>query len=143
MHHFSAMCNTAPLHQVIVPVQVQLCLLIDEQCKIVLNFFPIQRAGIRRHAGLLVAVADYAHTIMLYGLIVFGKCRITARSRGEVNHWDGTNLKQRLEEELGDLLAAIHFVIDKNLTLSTGEIGHRQGEKRRLFEKWHEESKIP
>lgn len=35
-------------------------------------------------------------------------------SRGETAHWDGTQLDRRLESELGDLLAAITFVIREN-----------------------------
>lgn len=32
-------------------------------------------------------------------------------SGGDINHWDGTNLKERLEDEIGDLIAACMFVI--------------------------------
>lgn len=59
-------------------------------------------------------------------------------SHGAVNHWDGTNLKERLESELGDLQAAIQFVVRHN-ALDVVAIEKRRIEKLMLFEKWHEE----
>lgn len=59
---------------------------------------------------------------------------------GEVQHWDGTNLKERMELELGDLLAAIQFFATAN-TLSWHSINVQVESKLRLFHKWHEESK--
>lgn len=35
-------------------------------------------------------------------------------TRGEHEHWDGSDLKVRLEEEIADLIAAVEFVCDKN-----------------------------
>ncbi len=53
------------------------------------------------------------------------------------NHWDGTDLKKRLEEEMGDLLAALRFVGERN-NLDRGEIELRAHEKLRTFNEWHE-----
>ncbi|MHB8407782.1 MAG: hypothetical protein ACYDHY_06665 [Acidiferrobacterales bacterium] len=57
---------------------------------------------------------------------------------GELEHWDGTNLKDRLEEEMGDLLAACDYVVMK-----CGLDGHRiekqRAKKVRRFLKWHKE----
>lgn len=53
---------------------------------------------------------------------------------GEEQHWDGSNLRKRLAEELGDLLAAIEFVALKNGLADTFT---RAEEKLKLFEKWH------
>lgn len=56
---------------------------------------------------------------------------------GASNHWDGSNLHVRLEEELGDLLAAISFVIGENLDkLSPSAIENRRREKLTLFDEW-------
>ncbi len=50
-------------------------------------------------------------------------------------HPDGTDLRIRLEEELGDALAAIEFVRSK-LQLSRKRIDQRQAMKGMLFIKW-------
>lgn len=57
-------------------------------------------------------------------------------SRGEINHYDGSNLKCRLEDEMADLMAAIMFVAQKN-ELDEERIRERAEEKLALFEKWH------
>jgi NTP pyrophosphatase (non-canonical NTP hydrolase) len=56
--------------------------------------------------------------------------------RGELAHWDGTNLRERLQDELGDLLAAISFVIHF-CDLDDAAIQKRAYKKRALFEHWH------
>ncbi len=55
---------------------------------------------------------------------------------GEVNHWDGTDLKQRLEEEIADVLAAAEFVMAFN-ALDTDAIFERQRIKMVRFTQWH------
>ena len=57
---------------------------------------------------------------------------------GETQHWDGTNLRDRLEEEIADVLAACQYVIEHN-GLDRGSISARVQKKRTLFEKWHVE----
>lgn len=52
------------------------------------------------------------------------------------DHWDGTNLQQRLEAELGDLLAAVDYLADHN-GLNKGAIRLRRVNKRLTFEAWH------
>ena len=66
-------------------------------------------------------------------LVVCGKLM---GSRGEIAHWDGSDLKERLELELGDALAAVEFVIDK-CALNRDVIYVRRNGKRKLFEHWH------
>lgn len=56
---------------------------------------------------------------------------------GETMHYDGSNLVDRLEEELGDLLAAIDFVI-KNNNLSRKMIDERTKRKLEVFRRWSE-----
>lgn len=63
-------------------------------------------------------------------------------SGGEVTHWDGTMLDSRLEDELGDLLAAIHFVCHAN-GLDSVRIHGRSTKKLALFHKWHSEEPQP
>jgi NTP pyrophosphatase (non-canonical NTP hydrolase) len=63
-------------------------------------------------------------------------------SAGAAAHWDGTDLKTRLESELGDLRAAIAFVTD-HCGLDALSIERRRNEKRELFEKWHGSEPIP
>lgn len=50
-------------------------------------------------------------------------------------HWDGTNLRERMEEEMGDVKAAIQFVTDK-FGLNSAFIESRKFEKLRLFREW-------
>ena len=59
-------------------------------------------------------------------------------SEGDVLHWDGTNLKERLEDECADLYAAISFVIAE-CKLDKDRIGFRIGQKLRRFGQWHAE----
>ena len=57
-------------------------------------------------------------------------------SGGERKHWDGTDLVERLHEELGDLMAAIEFVATEN-KLDKSAIERRCAEKLALFREWH------
>ena len=57
---------------------------------------------------------------------------------GESEHWDGTNLRERLENELADLTAAIEFVVGRN-RLDATRMNARATEKLRLFMKWDKE----
>jgi NTP pyrophosphatase (non-canonical NTP hydrolase) len=70
-------------------------------------------------------------------LQVVGKLVAT---NGETAHWDGSDLKTRLESELGDLLGAIRFVIQEN-GLDERAVMRRRDEKMALFSRWHEEQK--
>lgn len=65
---------------------------------------------------------------------VIGKLIMT---QGDVNHWDGTNLKDRLEEEVADVIAACTFVIDY-CGLDEPKVLVRAGQKLGMFKKWHE-----
>lgn len=53
-----------------------------------------------------------------------------------LHHPDGSNLEQRLEEEMADVMAAIRFVsIHHGLSLAT--IAERADGKLDVFEAWH------
>lgn len=55
---------------------------------------------------------------------------------GERSHWDGTDLHDRLIEELGDVLAAIDFLIEAN-GLHAAAVRQRADNKLTLFRRWH------
>lgn len=68
---------------------------------------------------------------------VLGKYLATG---GDPAHWDGSDLRQRLIEELGDLSAAILIFGDLNLTAEEGAAVTTRGhEKYALFTQWHNE----
>jgi len=54
---------------------------------------------------------------------------------GRTDHWDGTNLRDRLHEELSDLLAAVRFFITVN-GFNASVIENRAREKEAQFWKW-------
>ncbi len=57
---------------------------------------------------------------------------------GKTAHWDGTDLRQRLIEEMSDVLAAIQFFQAKNFTDKDDDrIRARVSEKLQLFATWH------
>lgn len=56
---------------------------------------------------------------------------------GDPDHWDGTNLVARMVEELGDLRAAIEFVITTN-GLDAGAIDARAAQKQAVFRHWQD-----
>jgi NTP pyrophosphatase (non-canonical NTP hydrolase) len=58
-------------------------------------------------------------------------------ANGDPNHWDGSDLRLRLQEELADLTAAIQFVEHRN-DLDGGVIWDRTHSKLRKFDTWHE-----
>jgi NTP pyrophosphatase (non-canonical NTP hydrolase) len=67
---------------------------------------------------------------------VLGKLIAT---HGAAEHWDGTNLRQRLIEEMGDVLAAVDFVGQMNLTPQERILmSYRAETKRRLFFEWQD-----
>ena len=66
-------------------------------------------------------------------------------TRGEEEHWDGTNLTERLLDEMADLSAAMNFVMDKNpFTLEQSRVYQRRVlDKYNLFCDWHEREDPP
>lgn len=50
-------------------------------------------------------------------------------------HWDGSILSERMQDEMGDVLAAIEFVTDQ-LGLDGAAIEVRHMQKRALFDSW-------
>lgn len=63
-------------------------------------------------------------------------------SHGETAHYDGSNLRDRLVEELGDLRAAITFFCDMNMSEAERyRIHERALKKQGVFEQWHKDGK--
>ena len=60
---------------------------------------------------------------------------------GEPAHWDGTNLRVRLQEEIADLMAACEFVVER-CGLDREIVERRRLEKLALFQRWHEEQSL-
>lgn len=59
-------------------------------------------------------------------------------TNGEAEHWSENNLYARLEEEIGDVLAAVGFLVDHNARkLVWDNIDQRRADKRHVFERWH------
>lgn len=58
---------------------------------------------------------------------------------GKAQHWDGTNLIMRMEEELGDVLGSIKWLIAHNSELNRAMIFERAQDKITLYNKWHGE----
>ncbi len=59
-------------------------------------------------------------------------------SEGSLNHWSG-DLKQMMIEEMGDVLAAIHFFSTEN-ELSLSAIAARRDDKLATFREWHRQN---
>lgn len=57
---------------------------------------------------------------------------------GETTHFSGDNLKMQIEEELGNLLAAINFFIDEN-RLNFTRIQRQRDHKYNQFQEWNAE----
>lgn len=57
-------------------------------------------------------------------------------SGGETKHWDGTDLKERLHDEIADLIAACMFVVEAN-GLDEERVHGRIRAKRARFREWH------
>lgn len=63
-------------------------------------------------------------------------------NHGDQIHYDGSDIRKRLIEEIGDLLAAIHFFRAKNLSEQENEeIQKRLDNKLELFMTWHRQEK--
>lgn len=71
-------------------------------------------------------------------LQVIGKLMGTA---GNSRHWDGSDMVERVEEEMADQIAAISYVLDHNPVVSRRTVFERAWDKREMFERWHDEER--
>jgi len=59
-------------------------------------------------------------------------------AHGEARHFDGSNLRERLVDELADVLAAVRFFQEANLAKEELEqLEARRKHKEALFKTWH------
>ena len=87
-----------------------------------------------RHYGLVKLSEDCAEVVQVaQKMIAYPKLIFGAKL-----HPDGSNLRTRLVEEIGDTCAALDFVIDR-LKLSRKLIEERAAKKRAWFEEWDKE----
>ena len=70
-------------------------------------------------------------------LQVLGKLQATG---GRVDHWDGSNLKERLEDEIADVRASLEYVEMFN-DLDGRSISKRVCDKVERFMEWHRSAK--
>ena len=70
------------------------------------------------------------------GELIQAAMKKIARTGGENIHWDGSNLKERLEDEIADVRAAC-FAVSRNLELDEERIADRMQYKKSLFDYWH------
>lgn len=85
--------------------------------------------GAARWPGISKLVEEAGEVVQVCGKLL--------GSFGHPMHFEGSDLRRRLESELGDLLAAIDFVLENNSELSWTSIVLRRREKLDLFRKWH------
>ena len=90
--------------------------------------------GAKKWPGITKVMEECAEVIQV--------CAKLQAALGEILHWDGTNLKERLEDEIGDAYAAFDFVIHHS-GLNPAKIAARRREKRALFEKWQVDQSTP
>lgn len=88
--------------------------------------------GADRWPGLTKLVEEAGEMLQVVGKIM--------ATGGEVEHWDGSNLADRLTDELGDLLAAIYYVADKS-EISRVAVSRRRATKTDRFVGWHNEAR--
>lgn len=86
--------------------------------------------GSKRWNGLSKLIEECGEVVQVGGKIL--------GIRGKINHFDGSNLKDRLGEEISDVLAATIFVVDKN-KLNRNGIMKRVEEKLQKFNEWNEQ----
>jgi NTP pyrophosphatase (non-canonical NTP hydrolase) len=79
--------------------------------------------------GLSKLIEEAGEMLQIAGKI------IAIRGVENYDHWDGTNLKERMTEEAADLLAALEFFCARNLEIQ--QVHKRAAVKRAKFEEWH------
>jgi NTP pyrophosphatase (non-canonical NTP hydrolase) len=90
--------------------------------------------GSKRWPGISKLIEECGEVIQVAGKLM--------GARGSIAHFDGSNLKERLEDEIGDALAACRFVV-KRCGLDLARVMSRCETKLALFEHWHETEADP
>jgi len=86
--------------------------------------------GGRTWPGLSKLIEEAGEVLQVAGKLI--------ATGGLAQHWDGSNLRERLQEELGDLTAAVRFFARVN-NLDEDVIARRAREKEKTFWQWHTE----
>jgi NTP pyrophosphatase (non-canonical NTP hydrolase) len=86
--------------------------------------------GSKKWPGLSKLIEECGELLQVAGKLI--------GSEGKVKHFDGSDLKERLEEELSDVRAAMVFFIQTN-GLNGGKIDTRARQKLEMFHTWHAE----
>lgn len=80
--------------------------------------------------GLAKAGEESGELIQVIGKII--------AAGGAIAHWDGSDLMTRLEDEAGDVLAAVDFLIEAS-GLDADRVWDQRLAKLALFRQWHTE----
>lgn len=88
--------------------------------------------GAQRWAGLSKVIEECGEVVQVAGKLL--------ATYGETRHWEGPDLAQRLQDELGDLSAAVIFLVEHSPELNGDIISARAQYKLDLFEMWHTNS---
>jgi len=70
-------------------------------------------------------------------------CAKLVMTDGSSDHWDGSKLDARLADELGDLLAAINFVLAHCPQIDVARVMRQSESKLARFEAWHAKPMLP
>jgi NTP pyrophosphatase (non-canonical NTP hydrolase) len=98
------------------------------------EFAPVPRAGPYSIGsdiwpGLSKLAEEAGEVVQVVGKLI--------ATGGKAEHWDGANLRQRLEEEIADVVAAGALVVELN-GLDAEAVERRAEEKLARFKRWHE-----
>ena len=84
--------------------------------------------GADRWPGLSKLVEECGEVVQVVGKLI--------GTAGATAHWDGSNLKDRLLEEMADVTAAVRFVLEKN-GMNVDAFERRVEFKLLRFNHWH------
>lgn len=88
--------------------------------------------GDEEYPGLSKIVEESGEVLQIIGKLI--------NSLGNPQHFDGSNLRKKLINELADLDAALEFFIAYGLSQNETELlNNRMEEKFNKFKSWHEE----
>ena len=101
--------------------------------KVTKNSVPMGEFGSDNFPGLLKLIEEAGELIQVCGkLMAVG---------GDETHWNRTSLYRHLEYEMGDVTAAITFVLSHDERVKNGAVKSRVTKKFRIFEGWHKKAK--
>ena len=84
--------------------------------------------GSRHWPGLAKAAEECGEVVQVAAKII--------AAGGAGSHWDGTDLTERLEDEIADARATMQFLVAEN-GLDAQRMADRTAAKLALFRRWH------